>query len=176
MQRSNSRAPLLKGSRADISVFQGQSRTRMVSPHHQFISHFHTEMHRNLDKKPALSSFRSSWEMLMQWAWTRQHSWVLEFQAKVQALLWPTIQKPWASTLASRSPNFLTCKVEIIPPKHRIITGTKCLRWNLAHSRHSNLGANQNMSPPPQLAIRSNKLLILACINKLLPPSILCVI
>lgn len=148
----------------------------MVSSHHQIISHFHAEKHRSLNKKTASSSFRSSWEMLMQQAGTQQHSWALESQVKVQASLCPITKQPWASTVAPRSPNFLTCRMEIISPKHTIITGTKCLLWNLAHSRHSNLGASQSHVPSSTACSRVQQATDTSMCYKLLPASILHVI
>lgn len=139
----------------------------MVSSHHQIISHFHAEMHRSLDTKTASSSFRSSWEMLMQQARTQQHSWALEFQAKVQAPLCPITKQPWASTVAPRSPKFSHLQNRLYHPNTGSFQAPNIyVCCGTQHTVGTQIqGPVRAMSPPPQLAVRSNKLLILACVR-----------
>lgn len=136
------------------SALRGQSMAIMVSPGHP--------------KQRCNEAWTSKWPCVLGAPRKRSHIGFANKNIpgfwrpthKVQAQLFlSTTQQPWACSLASKSLSFLICKVGTVlsPPHQTVNRHRRCLCSELGIQHRTQIwGLVWSISPPPQLAVRSN--------------------
>lgn len=102
--------------------------------------------------------------MLTYWVCKQEHwSALVPHRAGLSPALTFTTQQPWGSSLTPTSLSILTCKVVIILPLPMALLQARKISlhwaWHTVGTQIRRL--IWSISPPPQFAVRSNKLLIL---------------